>query len=348
MKLFVTGGAGFIGSNFIRYVLGLNQNIEVVNYDKLTYAGNLKNFQDIAQNPRHRFIRGNICDRTAVEAAMEGCDAVANFAAESHVDRSVYEPTTCVETNVVGTGVLLEAARRLGMSRFVQVSTDEVYGPLESANTADENAPLRASSPYAASKAAADLLVGSFVHTFGFPAMITRSSNNYGPYQFPEKFMPLMIINALEGELLPIYGDGKQQREPLFVEDNCRGIFTVLERGQLGHIYNIGSGEVCENLSLARCLLRLLGKPETLIAHVQDRPGHDRRYALDSRKIREELGWNPTVPLEDGLRRTITWYKTNTAWLEEVRVGEYQQYYEKYYRNRESALRKLSRPQDQR
>jgi dTDP-glucose 4,6-dehydratase len=343
VRLFVTGGAGFIGSNFIRYLLGLGKDIEVVNYDKLTYAGNLTNLGNLAEDPHYLFVKGDICDRSATEAAMKSCDAVANFAAESHVDRSVYEPTACIETNVMGTGVLLEAARRTGVGRFVQVSTDEVYGPLGPGTRADERAVLRPTSPYAASKAAADLLVGSFVRTYGFPAVITRSSNNYGEYQFPEKFIPLMVTNALESKPLPIYGDGRQQRDWLFVEDNCRGIFSVLERGRVGEIYNIGSGEVHENLSIAKRLLHMMDKPETLIAHVQDRPGHDRRYSVDCRKIEKELGWKPMVSLEEGLWQTIEWYKTNSHWLAAVRDGEYLQYYEKYYHNRDASPRDLSR-----
>ncbi len=341
MKLLVTGGAGFIGSNFIRYVLGLGREIHVVNYDKLTYAGNLANLQTVARDPHYRFVRGDVCDRAAVEIAMRGCDAVINFAAESHVDRSVYEPTACVATNIVGTAVLLDAARQMNVGRFVQASTDEVYGSLEPGKNADENAPLRPTSPYAASKAAADLLVTSFDRTYGFPAVITRSSNNYGPYQFPEKFIPLMICNALEGEPLPIYGDGRQQRDWLFVEDNCRAILSILERGRVGEIYNIGSGEVYENLSIAKRLLHMVGKSEMLIAQVQDRPGHDLRYSMDCRKIQDELGWKPAVAIQDGLAQTVEWYKTNKVWLAEVRGGEYQQYYEKYYHNRETSLRDL-------
>jgi dTDP-glucose 4,6-dehydratase len=343
VRLLVTGGAGFIGSNFIRYVLGLGRNIEIVNYDKLTYAGNLANLGNVAEDPHYLFVKGDICDQSAAEAVIQGCDAVVNFAAESHVDRSVYEPTACIQTNLAGTGVLLEAARRTAVRRFVQVSTDEVYGPLGPGARADEGTALQPTSPYAATKAAADLLVGSFVRTYGSPGVITRSSNNYGAYQFPEKFMPLMIASALEGKPLPIYGDGRQQRDWLFVEDNCRAIFAVLERGQVGQIYNIGSGEVHENLTIARRLLHMMNKPETLIEHVQDRPGHDRRYSVDCRKIEEELGWRPTVSLEEGLQRTVEWYQANIDWLAAVRDGEYRRYYERYYHNRDAALRNLSK-----
>jgi dTDP-glucose 4,6-dehydratase len=248
-----------------------------------------------------------------------------------------------VETNITGTFVMLQAARKAGVNRFVHISTDEVYGDLPSGASSDETPLLRPSSPYSASKAGADLLVGSFVRTYGFPAVITRSSNNYGPFQFPEKFLPLMISNALEEKPLPIYGDGKQQRDWLHVEDNCRGILTVLERGRIGEVYNIGGGDVEENLTIARQLLRVLSKPESLLSYVSDRPGHDRRYALDSRKISEELGWKPRISLEDGLRQTIEWYKTNTAWVAGVRGGEYRSYYKKYYEERDTVLPRSGR-----
>lgn len=346
MKIFVTGGAGFIGSNFIRHVLTVGKGYSVVNYDKLTYAGNLANLASLAENPNYRFMRGDICDATAAEASMDSCDAVVHFAAESHVDRSIYEPAPFIETNVTGTITLLQVARRIGVERFVHVSTDEVYGDLPPEVFADEDCPLRPSSPYSASKGAADLLVRSYVRTYNFPALITRSSNNYGPFQFPEKFLPLLITNALENKELPIYGDGLQQRDWLHVEDNCRGILAVLERGRIGEVYNIGRQHVEENLTMARRLLRLMGKPETLVSYVKDRPGHDRRYALNCRKMETELGWKPSISLEDGLHRTIDWYKTNDDWLAGVRDGEYRSYYEKYYRNRESSLNAIgqSRP----
>jgi dTDP-glucose 4,6-dehydratase len=338
MKLFVTGGAGFIGSNFIRHVLGLNRGYAIVNYDKLTYAGNLANLDSVADNPNYRFIKGDICDSPSVEAAMKGCDAVVHFAAESHVDRSIYEPAASIETNVKGTFILLQVARELRVARFVHISTDEVYGDMAPDNFADENSPLQPSSPYSSSKAGSDLLVRSYVRTYGFPALLTRSSNNYGPYQFPEKFLPLMITNALDDKVLPIYGDGKQQRDWLHVEDNCRGIVAVLERGRIGEVYNIGGLDVEENLTLARRLLRLIGKPETLLSYVKDRPGHDRRYALKCEKMERELGWKPAISLEDGLRQTIDWYRTNDKWMAGVRGGEYRTYYEKYYENRDSSL----------
>jgi dTDP-glucose 4,6-dehydratase len=342
MKILVTGGAGFIGSNFIRYILGGGQNYAVVNYDKLTYAGNLANLESIAADPKYQFVKGDICDATAVEAAMAGCDAVVHFAAESHVDRSIYEPAASIETNVKGTFILLQVARKLNIARFVHISTDEVYGDMPPGAFADENSPLQPSSPYSSSKAGSDLLVRSYVRTYGFPALITRSSNNYGAYQFPEKFLPLMITNALDGRPLPIYGDGKQQRDWLHVEDNCRGILAVLERGRIGEVYNIGGLDVEENLTMAHRLLRLTGKPETLLSYVRDRPGHDRRYALKCEKIERELDWKPAIALDEGLRQTIDWYKTNTEWLAGVRGGNYRSYYETYYENRDSSLHAIS------
>ena len=344
MKIFVTGGAGFIGSNFIRYVLASEKRYAVVNYDKLTYAGNLGNLDSVATHPDYAFVRGDICDAPALEAAMRGCDAVVHFAAESHVDRSIYEPSAVIQTNITGTFVLLEVSRKLLIPRILHVSTDEVYGDIPADTLADESFLLRPSSPYSASKAAADLLVLSYVRTYGLPAIITRSSNNYGPYQFPEKFLPLMITNALRDEPLPIYGDGKQQRDWLHVGDNCHGILTVLENGKLGEVYNIGGLDVTENLSLVREILRLVGKPDTLISYVQDRPGHDRRYALNQNKIEVELGWRPTISLNDGLRQTIEWYRNNENWLDDVRAGEYRRYYEKYYDNRNDSLHAIARP----
>src|ERR1700674_826897 len=278
MKLFVTGGVVFIGSIFIRLALQARNTHAIVNYDQLTYAGNLANLHSVAHHPGYRFVKGDICDPIAAEAAMRGCDAVVHFAAESHVDRSIYEPAPVIQTNVTGTFTLLEVARKLAVSRFVHISTDEVYGDIAPGAHASEDSPLQPSSPYSASKAASDLLVRSYVRTYKFPALITRSSNNYGPYQFPEKFLPLMITNALYDKPLPIYGDGKQQRGWLHVEDNCRGILAVLKRGQIGEVYNIGGLDVVDNLTMAKRVLRIVGKPETLLSYVKDRAGHDRRY----------------------------------------------------------------------
>jgi len=342
MKIFVTGGAGFIGSNFITHVLGLAKGYSVVNYDKLTYAGNLANLDSVADDPQYTFIKGDICDPAAVEAAMAGCQTVVHFAAESHVDRSIYEPAPVIETNVTGTFVLMQIARKLNIKKFVHVSTDEVYGDMAPGAFADENSPLQPSSPYSASKASSDLLVRSYVRTFAFPAVITRASNNYGPFQFPEKFLPLMITNALDGKPLPIYGDGKQERDWLHVEDHCRGILAVLEGGRIGEVYNIGGLDVVENLTVARRLLRATGKPESLLSYVKDRPGHDRRYALTCHKIERELGWKPATSLDEGLRRTIDWYRANAKWMAGVRGGEYLTYYQKYYGNRDSSLHAIA------
>lgn len=341
MKLLVTGGAGFIGSNFIRHVLAARKDYELINYDKLTYAGNLANLEEVAQAPSYTFVKGDICDAGAVEAAMRGCDAVVHFAAESHVDRSIYEPAPVIDTNIKGTFTLLEMARALRVERFLHISTDEVYGDLPLGAFADESSPLQPSSPYSASKAGADLLVLSYVRTYGLPAIITRSSNNYGPYQFPEKFLPLMITNALDHKPLPIYGDGKQQRDWLHVEDNCRAILCVLEKGRSGEVYNVGGLDIEENLAIARRLLNLMKRPESLLSYVKDRPGHDRRYALRCQKIRDELSWKPTISLEAGLRQTIDWYGSHAAWLAGVRGGEYRSYYAKYYDNRNSSLRDI-------
>jgi dTDP-glucose 4,6-dehydratase len=316
MKIFVTGGAGFIGSNFIRYVLSLKQGYSIVNYDKLTYAGNLENLKSVSDDPSYLFVRGDICDLAAVESAMAACDFVVHFAAESHVDRSIREPAPAVHTNVAGTFALLQAARKLRVKRFVHISTDEVYGDLNPGAFADESSPLRPSSPYSATKASSDLLVLSYVRTFNFPALITRTSNNYGPYQLAEKFLPLMITNALNDKQLPIFGDGTHERTWLHVEDHCTGILAVLERGRIGEVYNIGGQDIVENLEMAKRVLRTIGKPETLITYVRDRPGHDRRYALSCRKIEGELSWRPTKPIREGLSQTIDWYRSNTKWWE--------------------------------
>jgi dTDP-glucose 4,6-dehydratase len=342
MKIFVTGGAGFIGSNFIRHVLGLASSHSVVSFDKLTYAGNLANLESVSANPNYSFVRGDVCDAKAVASAMAGCDAVVHFAAESHVDRTIYEPGAAIETNVTGTFVLLQAARKAGIQRFLHISTDEVYGDIAPGAFADEESQIRPNSPYSASKASSDLLVRSYVRTYDFPALITRSSNNYGPFQFPEKFLPLMITNAMDGKSLPIYGDGKQQRDWLHVEDNCRGVLAVLERGRVGEVYNIGGPDIEENLSMAHRILRATSRTDDLLSYVKDRPGHDRRYALNCDKIRRELNWQPSISLEDGLRATIDWYKQNTKWLADVRGGDYRSYYEKYYENRDTSLHAIA------
>jgi dTDP-glucose 4,6-dehydratase len=342
MKLFVTGGAGFIGSNFIRHVLALHKGYQIVNYDKLTYAGNLANLESVTNDPNYRFVRGDICDAAGVEEAMSGCAAIVHFAAESHVDRSIYEPAPVIATNMTGTFFMLQVARKLNIEKFVHISTDEVYGDMPPGGFATEDSPLKPSSPYSASKAGSDLLVLSYVRTYAFPAVITRSSNNYGHYQFPEKFLTLMISNAIDDKPLPIYGDGKQQRDWLHVEDNCRGVLAVLERGRIGEVYNIGGLDVEENLTIVRKVLHMIGKPESLLSTVKDRPGHDRRYALRCEKMEKDLGWKPVIPLDEGLRQTIEWYKKNTEWMAGVRGGEYLSYYEKYYENRDSSLHAFS------
>ncbi len=338
MKLLVTGGAGFIGSNFIRLALAHGRDDQIVNFDALTYAGNLLNLADVTSQAGYQFIKGDIRDGDAVRRALEGCEAVVHFAAESHVDRSIYEPAPIISTNVGGTLVLLQAARELKVQRFLHVSTDEVYGDLPPGSCADESHPLQGNSPYAASKAGADLLVRSFVRTYGFPAIITRASNNYGPYQFPEKFLPLMICNALEGRALPVYGDGLQERDWVHVEDHCRALLLVLERGRDGEVYNIGGGNPEKNLTMAKRVLNALGRESSLIEHVADRPGHDRRYSLDCGKIRRELNWKPTISLDEGIAQTIAWYKQNQAWIQQVKGGEYRRYYETYYTHRDVAL----------
>ncbi len=343
MKIFVTGGAGFIGSNFIRMVLGLNKSYSIVNYDNLTYAGNLANLKSVAGDAHYRFVKGDICDIAAVETAMTGCDTVVHFAAESHVDRSIYEPGPVIQTNVTGTFILLQMARKVAIQKFVHVSTDEVYGDMEPEQFATEESPLQPSSPYSASKASSDLLVRSYVRTYGFPGVVTRASNNYGPYQFPEKFLPLLITNLLDDKSLPIYGDGKQQRDWLHVQDHCRGILAVLEKGRIGEVYNIGGLDVLENLTMAKSLLKSMAKPESLLTYVKDRPGHDRRYALDCKKIEKELGWTAQINLVEGLRQTIDWYRNNSEWIAAVRGGEYRTYYEAYYENREASLDSIVR-----
>ena len=342
LKVLVTGGAGFIGSNFIRHLLRTYPGYTVVNLDKLTYAGNLANLADVDSNPNYRFQKGDICDPGHAEAALrDGVDAVVHFAAESHVDRSIADARVFVETNIQGTYTLLDLARRTGVSRFVHVSTDEVYGSLAPDQVADEAWPLAPNSPYAASKAAADLLARSFWHTYSFPVIITRSSNNYGPHQFPEKLIPLMITHALEGNKLPVYGDGMNERDWIFVEDNCRALDRVLHAGRPGETYNVGSGEPVSNLALIRSLLRILGGSGVQIEFVADRPGHDRRYALDAGKVARALGWKPEVSLEKGLTRTVEWYRTHPEWVQNALSGEYRDYYEKFYVHRRASLARI-------
>jgi dTDP-glucose 4,6-dehydratase len=330
--MLVTGGCGFIGSNFIRYVLENDPDVAVVNFDCLTYAGNPDNLTDLADHPRYRFVRGDVADPAAVAAVMRtGIRSVVHFAAESHVDRSIQDAGPFVRTNVVGTQVLLDAARRCGVDRYVQVSTDEVYGSLGPAGYFTEQTPVAPNSPYAASKAAADLLVRSYAHTYGLPAVITRCSNNYGPYQFPEKLIPLFISNLQRDEPVPVYGDGQQVRDWIHVRDHCAGVHRVWQAGRAGEVYNLGGRCERTNLALTYALLEILGKPRSLIRYVQDRPGHDRRYAIDCTKAERELGWRPVVPFEEGLRQTVAWYGQHTDWVAKIRTGEYLKYYARQY-----------------
>jgi|SRR5579871_1043605 len=335
MNILVTGGAGFIGSAFVR-MLVLETAHRAVNLDKLTYAGNLDNLKPVESHDRYRFVEGDICDQALVETlvAEEKPDAIVHFAAESHVDRSILSPEPVIRTNVFGTFTLLEAARKLRIGRFVHVSTDEVYGSLDAPREATEDFPLNASSPYSASKAGSDLLARSYFVTYRAPVLITRASNNYGPYQFPEKLIPLMIANALEQRPLPVYGDGLQVRDWLYVDDHCRGILAVLDRGSEGEIYNIGGNRSLPNLDVVRQVLALTGRPETLIQYVADRPGHDRRYALSSEKLMRQTGWSPRMDFETGLARTIEWYQVNREWVDRVRSGAYRDYYERNYGHR--------------
>ena len=344
MKLLVTGGAGFIGSAFIRLSLSRPEPDTIINLDKLTYAGNLENLESVADHPRYRFVRVDICDGELVKALVseERPDAIVHFAAESHVDRSIFAPGPVFETNLRGTFTLLEAAREHRIGRFVHVSTDEVYGSLEPPLEADESFPLQPSSPYSAAKAGSDLLAMGYHKTYKLPVIVTRASNNYGPYQFPEKLIPLMISNALEDKPLPIYGDGMQVRDWLYVEDHCRAILTVLDKGRDGEIYNIGGNRSLPNLKVVERILEFTGKPASLMQYVTDRPGHDRRYALSSEKLHRETGWSPQMEFETGLAATVKWYQSNQEWVQHVRSGEYQSYYAKNYENRNRELSGIS------
>ena len=329
MKILVTGGAGFIGSNFVRHVLTTHPNDSVVNLDKLTYAGNPQNLSDLAGEPRYRFVQGDICDGALVRDLMAGADVVVHFAAETHVDRSNAGADEFLRTNVTGTFTLLEAARERKIGRFVAIGTDEVYGSV-TRGASRELDPLNPSNPYSASKAAADLLARAYWTTHRLPVVVTRSSNNFGPYQYPEKVIPLFVTNALEGKPLPLYGDGKNVRDWLYVIDNCAAVDLVLRKGKDGEIYNIGGSNEVENIVLTRQILRLTGKPETLITPVSDRPGHDRRYALDSGKV-HALGWKPAHPFPAALEKTVEWYRAHEAWWRPIKSGEFRAYYERQY-----------------
>jgi dTDP-glucose 4,6-dehydratase len=336
MKFLVTGGAGFIGSAFVRMLLSSSRPSALINFDKLTYAGNLENLAAVAHDPRYRFVHGDICDAKLVNETIAETqpDVIVHFAAESHVDRSIHSPAPVFETNLRGTFTLLEAARIHKTPRFLHVSTDEVYGSIAAPHDADEDYPLRPSSPYSASKAGSDLLALSYFVTYRMPVMVTRASNNYGPYQFPEKLIPLMISNAIENQPLPIYGDGMQVRDWLYVDDHCRAILAVIERGRAGEIYNIGGSRSLPNREVVERILNTTGKPHSLMQTVTDRPGHDRRYALSSEKLLRETGWKAEMPFEQGLAATIDWYRGNPAWIAHVKSGEYQNYYTRNYANR--------------
>jgi dTDP-glucose 4,6-dehydratase len=334
VTIFVTGGAGFIGSEFVRQSVGTAR---IINFDKLTYAGNLDNLTEAAKDPDYSLVVGDVCDAQAVfDAIPEGCDAVVHFAAESHVDRSIAGAEEFVRSNVLGTQVMLEVSRRRNVGRFLHISTDEVGGDMPPNGWFKEDDPITASSPYAASKAAAELFVRAAARTFGMNTLITRTSNNYGPYQFPEKLLPLAIANVLEDRPIPVYGDGLQVRDWVHVTDNCRALRAVLERGRSGETYHIGGGDPLTNIEVLRTLLRILDKPETMLTRVTDRPGHDRRYAVDFTKTARELGWRPEISFSEGLAQTIAWYQNNTEWVRRCRSGEYRKYYDDMYGGREA------------
>ncbi len=338
-RIIVTGGCGFIGSNFVRHLLATDPDLSIVNIDKLTYAGNPENLADVEDDARYTFKHGDICDAAFVDSVIsEGSvDAVVNFAAESHVDRSILDSGPFVQTNIVGTQVLLDAARKHEVPRYVQVSTDEVYGSLGDEGFFTEDTPLAPNSPYSASKTAADLLVRSYCHTFEFPGIITRCSNNYGPYQFPEKLLPLFISNLMADKSVPVYGKGENVRDWIHVLDHCRGIEAAMRKGRVGEVYNFGGKCEMQNIALTKLLLKLLDKPESLITYVTDRPGHDLRYAIDCSKAESELGWEPQIDFETGLNDTIQWYQDHEEWVDRIKSGEYTKYYEEQYGERMSA-----------
>ncbi len=332
-NILVTGAAGFIGSNFVKLLSQKSDDFGIIVLDKLTYAGNLKNLEDVSKSPNFKFYKGDICNSEFVDyiIAQENIDTIINFAAESHVDRSILSSQEFINTNVIGTNVLLETARKFKLNKFIQISTDEVYGSLGKDGKFSETTPLSPNSPYSSSKASADLLVRAYYHTYGVPTLITRCSNNYGPYQFPEKLIPLMIINAMNNKPLPVYGDGMNVRDWIYVDDHCEAIFDVATKGRVGEVYNIGANTEKPNIEIVKLILKELSKDESLISYVKDRPGHDRRYAIDSSKIENELGWKPKHNFETAIRKTIEWYLSNKKWWEEIISGDYQNYYKLWY-----------------
>jgi dTDP-glucose 4,6-dehydratase len=333
MKILLTGGAGFMGSNMIHYLLREYDDVEVMNFDELTYAGNLESLADVMDSPRYFFVKGNIADAEAVDKAVQGVDLVINYAAETHVDRSILEPKAFVDTNIYGVYNILEAVRKHNIPRYVQISTDEVFGAVMEGES-DEGSKFEPRSPYSASKAAGDHLCQAYAITYGVPVIVTHSCNFYGPYQFPEKLIPLFTMNLLEGKTVPVYGDGMQVREWIFTEDHCRAIDLIARKGNVGEVYNIGTGYRVPNLDVTKQMIDLAGRDESAIEYVKDRPGHDRRYAINSNKLRNELGWEPNMSFEEGLAQTVEWYKQHREWVDRCRTGAYQDYYEKQYNNR--------------
>ncbi len=331
MKILITGGAGFMGSNAVRYFLKTYPDIQIVNLDKLTYAGNSENLKGLENDPRYRFVKGDIADEKIVDEAVKGVDAIINYAAETHVDRSILDPKAFIVTDVLGTHTLLEAARKHEVKKYIQISTDEVFGSIPKGKF-KETSPFEPNSPYAASKAGGDHLCRAYFQTYGVPTIVTHSCNFFGPHQYPEKLIPLFITNLIEGKKVPVYGDGQQVREWIFTEDHCRAVDTIVQKGKEGEVYNIGTGSEKTNLEITNLLLAGLGKDESSIEHVKDRPGHDRRYAINSGKLRK-LGWKPKVSFEEGISRTIKWYKTNETWWKRLKSGEYLEYYKKQYQN---------------
>ena len=329
MKILITGGAGFMGSNAVKYFLRNYPDVQIVNLDKLTYAGNLENLKDVENNPRYNFIKGDIADEKIVDEAAKDVDVIINYAAETHVDRSILGPKAFITTDVLGTYALLEAAKKYNIKKYIQISTDEVFGSINDGKFTEES-PFEPNSPYAASKAGGDHLCRAYFKTYGVPVIVTHSCNFFGPYQYPEKLIPLFITNLLEGKKVPVYGDGQQVREWIFAKDHCRAIDTILQKGVIGEVYNIGAGSEVSNIEITKILLKELGKDESFINYVKDRPGHDRRYAIDSSKLRA-LGWQPKTNFENGIKQTVSWYKDNEQWWKRIKSGEYLEYYKKQY-----------------